>query len=219
MVFKVCGMREKGNIADVAALNPTMMGFIMYDKSPRYVGVKALPATPEDVMRVGVFVNAEMQHIMDMVNYHDLDFVQLHGSESVKMCEALRKADVGVIKAISVAAEGDIKKAAEYAECVDCLLFDTKCEEHGGSGKRFDWSLLESYEELGLDTPYMLSGGIDDTMADEINELAARYENFAGVDLNSRFEVEPALKDVKKLEAFVAQLDIDDLSDLEDLEE
>ncbi len=203
-------MRERSNMAAVAALNPTMMGFILYDKSPRYVGVKELPATPEDVMRVGVFVNAEMQHVMDMVNYHNLDFVQLHGSESVKMCEALQKADVGVIKAISVATEADIESAAKYADVVDCLLFDTKCEGHGGSGKRFDWSLLERYEALNLETPYMLSGGIDETMADEINELAARYGNFAGVDLNSRFEVEPALKDVTKLKNFIDKLELDE---------
>ncbi len=208
MVFKVCGMREKANIAEVAALNPTMMGFILYDKSPRYVGVKELPETPDDIMRVGVFVDAEMQYIVDMVNYHNLDFVQLHGTESVKTCEALRKADIGVIKAISVANEADIASAAKYADSVDCLLFDTKCEGHGGSGKRFDWSLLESYAALNIETPYMLSGGIDETMAEEINELAAKYENFAGVDLNSRFESEPAIKDVAKLSKFIEKLDI-----------
>ncbi len=200
MIVKVCGMREAENVAQVAALSPDLMGFILFDRSPRFVECVA-PVTPQDVQRVGVFVNATMSYIAEMVKRHSLNVVQLHGSESVEMCRWAREQGLVVIKAISISSPSDMTLAVEYAGAVDYLLFDTKCAEHGGSGRRFDWTILDSYQG---ETPFLLSGGIDEDSAEEI--LAITHKRFAGVDLNSRFEISPALKDIAKLERFLEKI-------------
>ncbi len=200
MIVKVCGMREAENIAAVSQLGLQMMGFILFDRSPRYVSDVA-PSTPLGVKRVGVFVNAQQQQIEEMVERHNLDVAQLHGSESVELCRELRSRGLMVIKAISISTHDDMKRTTEYDGSVDYLLFDTKCAEHGGSGRRFDWSILDSY--CGT-TPFLLSGGIDEESADEI--LTIQHTAFAGVDLNSRFEISPALKDIDKLTRFLEKI-------------
>ncbi|MFR9619772.1 MAG: phosphoribosylanthranilate isomerase [Rikenellaceae bacterium] len=200
MIVKVCGMREAQNVADVAALHPTMMGFIFYAPSSRYVG-DSVPMTPNGVKRVGVFVNASVEEILERVERHSLDVVQLHGAEPVAQCEQLRGAGVEVVKAISVAAAEDVVCAALYDGHVDWLLFDTKCVGYGGSGVSFDWGVLDEYRG---DTPFLLSGGVDETMVADICGL--RHASFVGVDLNSRFELSPAMKDVARLEQFIKRL-------------
>ncbi len=201
MIIKVCGMREAQNIAEVAELGISMMGFILFDRSARYVTEK-VTSTPKNIKRVGVFVNASNEYIAEMVTQHSLDVVQLHGGESPELCRDIRASlGVSVIKAISIASKNDISFTDSYLNCVDYLLFDTKCDGFGGSGKRFDWSILDTY--CG-DTPFLLSGGIDADSADEISHL--NHKSFAGVDLNSRFEVSPALKDIEKLRVFIEKL-------------
>ncbi len=201
MLIKVCGMRDPQNVAEVGALSGlSMMGFIFYAPSPRFVG-ESTPLTPEGVKRVGVFVNASTEEIMERVERHSLDVVQLHGSESVAQCEELRAKGLEVFKAISVADRADVEVATKYDGVVDYLLFDTKCKGHGGSGVRFDWSVLDGY--CG-ETPFLLSGGIDESVAADI--LALSHKAFAGVDLNSRFELSPAQKDVERLGKFMEEI-------------
>ncbi len=201
MLIKVCGMRDPQNASQVGALSGlSMMGFIFYPPSPRFVG-DATPQTPAGIQRVGVFVNASTEEIMERVARHSLDVVQLHGSESVAQCEALRSEGVEVIKAISVSDRDDVARAAEYEGSVDYLLFDTKCKDYGGSGVRFDWSILDEYRGK---TPFLLSGGIDESVAADIATLS--HAAFAGVDLNSRFELSPAQKDVERIANFIDEI-------------
>lgn len=200
MIVKVCGMREAKNVAEVASLGISMMGFILYDRSPRYLDEVA-PTTAEGILRVGVFVNASVSEVLEWAQFHGLHYVQLHGGESPAMCRQLRCYGLGVIKAISVATAEDLSRTRQYDGVVDYLLFDTKCSSHGGSGERFDWSILSSYRDT---TPFLLSGGIDEMAADEI--LQINHPAFAGVDLNSRFEISPALKDCDKLKRFIEKI-------------
>ncbi len=200
MLIKVCGMREQQNAADVAALGIDMMGFILFEKSARFVG-DMTPSTPESIKRVGVFVNAPIEYILNAVSRHSLDFVQLHGSESVELCRELKAKKIGVIKAISIATKDDIATTAQYNDEVDYFVFDTKCAGYGGSGERFDWSILDAYQGS---TPFLLSGGVDPSSADEIKTI--NHKAFAGVDLNSRFEIEPALKSSDKLREFIEKI-------------
>lgn len=200
MIVKVCGMREAENITSVASLGIDMMGFIFYEKSARYVG-EAAPSSPDGLSRVGVFVNSSFDHIMQQVATSSLDVVQLHGSESAKLCQELKEQGIKVIKALSISNSEDIELSEKYHDRVDYLLFDTKCSGHGGSGKRFDWSLLDHYQGT---TPFLLSGGIDKTMAREIRSIT--HSALVGVDLNSRFEVSPAIKDIERLREFITEL-------------
>ncbi len=200
MIVKVCGMRDASNVEALSQLAIDMIGFIFYPKSPRFVGEVA-PPTPEGVKRVGVFVNSSLSEILSRVERHKLDYVQLHSDESPAMCRELKQSGVGVVKAISISCADDLVRCAAYQGAVDYLLFDTKCSGYGGSGERFNWSLLSSY--CGA-TPFLLSGGVD---ADSLSAIGA-IDNpaFAGVDLNSRFEVAPAVKDIAKLENFIEKL-------------
>lgn len=203
MIVKVCGMREAENVAEVSSLGISMMGFILYDRSPRYLDEVA-PETAEGIARVGVFVNASAAEVLEWAQHHNLQYVQLHGRESAALCRQLRSYGLGVIKAISVASVEDLDATNQYDGVVDYLLFDTKCDTHGGSGERFDWSVLDSYRGT---TPFLLSGGIDEAAADEILKIS--HPAFAGVDLNSRFEISPALKDCAKLKRFIEKIKIE----------
>lgn len=200
MLIKVCGMRDPQNVADVAALGIDMMGFIFFERSARFVA-NSTPSTPGSVKRVGVFVNSPIGYILDAISTHSLDFVQLHGSESVELCRELKAQNIGVIKAISIATKDDITLTSQYEGEVDYFVFDTKCSGYGGSGERFDWSILDAYSGS---TPFLLSGGLDPNSAAEIEKI--NHHAFAGVDLNSRFEIEPALKNVEKLREFIKRL-------------
>lgn len=191
MKIKVCGMCDPRNIASVAALKPDFMGFIFYKKSPRYVGAlspETVRGIPASIKRVGVFVNEEITVIEKMVEEYGLDFVQLHGDESVEFCRALKE-KCGVIKATSIA------RAPLYEDVADYLLFDTPTPHYGGSGQRFDWSELQNYKGS---TPFFLSGGIGVENGREVKAL----DVFA-VDINSRFETQPGFKNVELLKDFM----------------
>ena len=158
--------------------------------------------------RVGVFVDDMPQNIVTRVYNYNLDYIQLHGYEPRETCENLRatidpdiKKDIKIIKAISVSTVEDIKKYKEYVGAVDLFLFDTKCKTVGGSGEQFDWSVLEQYDG---DVPFLLSGGIGPDDAERVK--AFHHPKCIGIDLNSKFEIEPALKDVEKLREFVLKV-------------
>ena len=219
MVIKVCGMRDAQNIREVSQLGVDMIGMIFYPKSPRYVEMQSSHAgiipdyAKEDISiessktpaRVGVFVDDMVQNIVTrVVNYH-LDYVQLHGNEPREMCENLRltldsdiRPGIKIIKAISVSDASDIQKYKEYVGAVDLFLFDTKCKTVGGSGQQFDWQVLEQYDG---EVPFLLSGGIGPEDASRLH--AFHHPKCIGIDLNSRFEIEPGVKDVEKLKGFL----------------
>ena len=205
MLVKVCGMREPGNIEKVAQLGVDMMGFIFYPKSPRFASQSvARTAADKNVCRVGVFVNESVELISDKILQFDLDAVQLHGNESRELCEQLHEQNglLKVIKAISVSTAGDIQKYKEYVGAVDYFLFDTKCKTVGGSGQQFDWQVLENYDG---DVPFILSGGIGPEDVERIRNF--HHPKCIGIDLNSKFELKPGLKDVKKLNTFLENIE------------
>lgn len=191
-------MRNPANIAEVAALEPDYMGFIFYEKSPRFAATLNPVALPDNVRRVGVFVNAPIAEIEDTAERYGLQTLQLHGSESPETCQKLRTKDYEVIKAFGIETAEDFKQTAEYEGCCDLFLFDTRTPGHGGSGFRFDWRILDLYNGK---TPFLLSGGISATDAQEILNIG--HPCFYGVDLNSRFEIEAGLKDAGSLERFI----------------
>ncbi len=201
MLIKVCGMRQPGNIAQVARLAPDLMGFIFYEPSPRWVGglaPEALDVLPPETRRVGVFVDAPEETILETARRYGLDFVQLHGSESPEMCARLRAGGRGVIKAFGVAAPQDAARAADYDGTCDLYIFDTRSAAHGGTGRKFDHRLLAAYTGS---TPYLLSGGIGPEDARTL--IVQNDPQCAGLDINSRFETAPGTKDPEAIRKFM----------------
>lgn len=199
--MKVCGMREAENIAAVASLGPDLMGFIFYAPSPRFAGALDPQAiekrVPLSTKRVGVFVDDTEDNIRTVAERFRLDLIQLHGTEPPRLCRALR-ADYGVIKALGVGVAADLEAAAEYEGSCDYLLFDTKTTAHGGSGSKFDHALLTAYRGS---TPYFLSGGLGVGDAEAIRGIAD--PRCVGVDINSRFETAPGMKDPEAIRKFM----------------
>lgn len=193
-------MRELDNIRQVAGLNIHWIGFIFYRKSKRYMQYE-LPMINRRIKKVGVFVNATLQEITETALYYHLDYLQLHGNETSETCAILKSKGYSIIKAFSVGTEEDIKQTDGYEGIVDHFLFDTKCEGFGGSGKSFDWSILSEYKG---NTPFLLSGGITSKSIEDIKNF--HHPLFAGIDLNSGFETEPGLKDIKKLDSFINKI-------------
>ena len=223
MKIKVCGMREAQNIEDVMALDIDMIGFIFYPKSSRYVSeisshagiipdmasidIKRHKAenAARKIKKVGVFVDDMPQNIVTRVYNYELDYIQLHGSETVTYIDNLRRTlvpdiapDIKIIKAISIREADDVKRWRRYEGHIDMLLFDTKCDTAGGSGKKFEWELLKQYDG---NIPFILSGGISPDDAEEVR--AFRHPQCIGIDINSCFETGPALKDIPLLRTFI----------------
>lgn len=205
MKVKVCGLRDAENLKQVAALAPDFIGFIFYDKSPRYVGdeldADTVRALPRSIKKVGVFVNASPDYILRAVKKYDLQYVQLHGSETPDYCRSLRTRGISVIKAFSVDAAFNFSVLNNYKPQCDFFLFDTKGEQPGGNGVTFDWSLLGRYDN---EKPFFISGGISLDTLSQLDQLAGM--KLYGVDVNSQFETEPGVKDVEKLRELIARL-------------
>ena len=199
-LIKVCGMRDAENIREVEALGIDLMGFIFWPKSSRYVSERP-SYLPKKCKRVGVFVNEDIEQVKHIAADYALDYIQLHGSESPGYVQQLH--DWQVIKAISVSSRDDIATFKDYEGLVDYFLFDTKCTCMGGSGQQFDWSVLDSYDG---NTPFLLSGGIGPDDAERIK--AFHHGKCIGIDLNSKFELSPALKDINKLQELIKELSI-----------
>jgi phosphoribosylanthranilate isomerase len=197
-------MRDGDNIRALEKIDIDWAGFIFYSGSPRYVSdedkwTEAIQSCTK--VKVGVFVNETQKEIVRKVAKYRLDYVQLHGDESPDCCHRLREAGYRVIKAFHVLSESDFRSISLYEASVDYLLFDTKDIGYGGTGRRVNWSVLEAYQG---ETPFLLSGGIGAEHTAEL--LAFRHSSLAGIDLNSRFEHAPTLKDMDKLEQFVRQI-------------
>lgn len=204
--IKVCGMRQSNNIRQIEALGIDMMGFIFWEPSARYVSQKPdyLPACA----RTGVFVNATLEYILFTVRTYGLSYVQLHGQESPAFCHHLRLtlnqsglASVQLIKAFSISVPGDLASVRQYETPCRFLLFDTKTPLPGGSGKQFDWQIMQYYSGT---LPFLLSGGIGPNDAHRLQEF--HHPLCVGIDLNSRFEISPGLKDATLLKNFLTQL-------------
>lgn len=196
MKIKVCGLRDPDNIKAVEALAPDYMGFICYDKSPRFIGAMEddeLVNISTGITKVGVFVDEDADSISKMIYKYKFDAIQLHGSESPEFCD-MYKHEVQVIKAFGVDENFDFAKLDAYKNNVNYFLFDTKTPAHGGSGQTFDWTILDNYK---LNVPFFLSGGLSPDNLEEVKQI--KHPAFYGVDLNSKFEVSPGLKDIDKL--------------------
>lgn len=193
-------MRDRENIEQILTLKPDMLGFIFYPKSQRYVdkstAIREI-AYPDDLVKVGVFVDAEIHEIEEKVRDYNLQAVQLHGHETADFCRSLQKQALLIIKAVPVDEHFDFHSLAAYQDAVDYFLFDTKTDLYGGSGLQFNWNLLNQYQG---EKPFIISGGIAVDDAVKINAL--EHPKLMGVDLNSRFETAPAYKDFELVRQF-----------------
>ncbi|MES2807577.1 MAG: phosphoribosylanthranilate isomerase [Bacteroidota bacterium] len=203
MKIKVCGLKHADNIKAVTGLAPDYVGFIYYAKSPRFVAdidVDILAALPSSIYKTAVVVNETAEEIDRLIAKYSFEAIQLHGSESPEYAGQF-KGRVKVLKAFGVNESFDFEQLNAYANKVDYFLFDTKTDAHGGSGVTFDWDILKKYQ---LDVPFFLSGGLS---LDNLNQIAnITHPQFYGVDLNSKFEIAPGLKDIDKLKQAFALL-------------
>ena len=200
MIIKTCGMRDADNIRAVSELGIDWMGFIFWAPSSRYVSEKPT-FLPTRQKRVGVFVDARIEEVKSKADEYALDLIQLHGSESPAFCEWLKaNSRQQLIKAFNIAIQEDLQQTSPYEGLVDYFLFDTKAKMVGGNGTQFDWSVLSAYQG---NTPFLLSGGIGPDDAEKVRNF--HHPQLAGIDLNSRFELSPALKDIEKLKQFITE--------------
>ncbi len=209
MKLKICGM--KYNSVEVSELRPDYLGFIFWEPSRRFFSgcISDIIADPK---RVGIFVDAAPEDIVLKVYEHNLDAVQLHGSEKPDTCKYLgdhigeqHSTGIEIIKAFAIDEAFDFEVLKEYEDSCDFFLFDTRGDLPGGTGRRFDWKLLNNYK---LNKPYFLSGGIGPSDAAAIKTFLSRTEaeKCYAIDLNSRFEIEPGLKDLEALQTFIEEI-------------
>lgn len=199
-VIKVCGMRDGDNIRSVEAAHPDLMGFICWSGTRR--NVTARPDYLPACKRVGVFVTPTLEQVTAANDMLHLDYIQLHGHESVTLCEKLKAATgLRLIKAISVSEKAGIDQARAYEGVADLLLFDTKCRSVGGSGAQFDWDMLQAYDGT---LPFLLSGGIGPDDWQRVRQWS--HPRCTGIDINSLFETSPAVKDAEAIRTFIRNI-------------
>lgn len=206
--IKVCGICDLRNAAEVAAAGPGFMGFIFYPGSKRFVGndpEEELFRNIPGIQKVGVFVNEKEEIVIHTARRFALGWVQLHGSESVPYCAAIRKAGLKVIKAAGVDGDFDFSSLDAFLPVCDYFLFDSRTADYGGSGKQFNWELIKSYSG---DKPFFLSGGIGPGDVSAIREL--NHPMLFAVDINSKFEIVPGIKDILAVKNFVENLKFED---------
>lgn len=198
-------MRDVANIGQVAELIPDYLGLIFYPKSPRYVEDSQAPAIrqaiSDNTTTIGVFVNELLPEIIRKSNLFGFKWIQLHGNESPDYCMQLQELGFTLIKAFGVNEQFNFKKLDSYQQACTYFLFDTRSEAHGGTGKKFDWMLLKQYSG---EKPFFLSGGIEASDAQSI--LSLTLVNLFAIDINSRFEMEPGMKDIPKLRKFFKEI-------------
>ena len=229
MKIKVCGMRDTENISELVKLKPDYIGFIFYGKSKRFVAKFPKIEIPSKIKKVGVFVNENIDEVIEIVEKNKLDAIQLHGSETPEYCKDLRncltkpsRSEVTersrsdnsgevistplnhpfeIFKAFSVDDNFNFEKTKVYEKACNYFLFDTKGKDYGGNGVKFNWQILDNYKG---ETPFLLSGGISKVDAAEIKNVS--HKAFAGVDINSGFEIEPGLKNIANIKEFKQNL-------------
>lgn len=195
-------MKYTQNRQEVEKLNVDFMGYIFYPQSKRFVGETPKPGLfNSEKPKVGVFVDENAFEILALAKNLGFEWVQLHGKENPKTCQLLKRQGLKIIKAFSVDENFDFETTLPYEKVANYFLFDTKTENHGGSGQKFNWAILDKYEGH---IPFFLSGGIGP--ADTENILKINHPKLTGVDINSGFEDEPGLKNIEKLEKFIQEI-------------
>ncbi|MFN5422899.1 MAG: phosphoribosylanthranilate isomerase [bacterium] len=208
MRIKVCGMTNIVQLKELEEMGVDFAGFIFYARSPRFATRGGL--TPQllkqeklRINRVGVFVNESEEMILRTVETWKLDVVQLHGDESPIFCEKISN-HINTIKAFRVSADDNIAyKVSPYVEATDLFLFDTMGKQYGGTGEQFNWDLLKN---SSLSKPYLLSGGIGHDDVDKINDFCKAEPKLFALDINSKFETAPGVKDMTLLKRFVTTI-------------
>lgn len=197
---KICGMKLQQNINSIELLKTNFIGFIYYTYSYRFIGV-SLPIETQ-IKKIGVIVNNSIENILKTVQKYAIDFVQIHGGGSIEFCEELYKNNVSIIKVLRVnEAFSSIHKYINYSIL---FLFDTYCLEYGGSGRKFSWNKISEYA-FGI--PFFLSGGIESEDVESIKKIF--HTKFFGIDLNSKFEIEPVNKNRDELKRFIHKISYD----------
>lgn len=229
MKLKVCGMKYLENIQQVAELHPDYLGFIFYEKSKRnFEGI--IPELPKEIQKTGVFVNEISEILVSIIEEYQLDAIQLHGDESVEYIKSIREHlelsrtsfieqnkgrkkvkkprsyhNLEIIKVFGIKDAFNFDVLKPYLEVVDYFLFDTKGKERGGNGVKFDWSVLEKYP---FEKPFFLSGGIGLEDIEQIQILRKSKLPIYALDVNSKFEIKPGLKNSNEVKNFKNKLDI-----------
>ena len=210
MMIKVCGMRDIENINQLQELDIDFMGIIRYSKSKRFVNDSQKEKVAQQTMNkgtVGVYVNETFENILKDVIPLQLDVIQLHGDEDSAFAKALLEIDIKIFKAFQITEDFDFNSLKEWEELAAqyvgklFFLFDTATPNYGGSGKKFNWSILDSYKG---EVPFLLSGGISKDDVAIVKEF--KHNMFLGVDLNSKFETEPGVKNIEEIKTFIEKL-------------
>jgi phosphoribosylanthranilate isomerase len=207
MKIKVCGIKTIENLQAVLKLEPDFVGLNFYSKSKRYFQDKDCAALDfGKTKKVGVFVDSTLEDICELSRSYSLDCVQLHGNEDRDFLSKLklRLNSTTIIKVFSVDTEFDAKQLESFNDLADYFLFDTSTDLFGGSGKKFNWDLIRNFEAK----PFFLAGGISVLDSQQINALAGSNKNLFAVDINSRFELEPGIKDTELVAKFIKELGI-----------
>ena len=198
-------MKYPDNIREVTSLHPDFMGFIFYPNSPRFAGqldAVSLTSLPTSIKKTGVFVNENLENILTAISKYNLDAVQLHGADNKKLCRKIRQeAKTMVIKVFPIMDASNFRVTGDYEAVADYFLFDTKTDLYGGSGQKFNWNILHDYHG---EKDFLLSGGISPDDVKAIRKI--EHPKMIGVDLNSRFEIKPGLKNVALLSQFIEEL-------------
>ncbi|WP_449405564.1 phosphoribosylanthranilate isomerase [Mariniflexile maritimum] len=228
MGLKVCGMKYQDNIKQVAALQPDYLGFIFYEKSARNFDLEYIPEIPKSIKKTGVFVDEDLEVVIEKIRLHDLQAVQLHGEESPEYCLRLKRhyeevnddvissietdyfdferksrndGKLEIIKVFSIKDAFNFETLKPYEAVCDYFLFDTKGKLPGGNGYTFDWNVLSNYPST---KPFFLSGGIGLEEVDKLKEFIHNPVSKCcyAIDVNSKFETEPGLKNIELLRKF-----------------
>lgn len=194
-------MTEAENIASLIELNPDFIGYIFHQQSPR--NIKTIPKViiPKNIKKVGVFVNKPLEFILEKATLYSLDFIQLHGNETAEFCKKIKQHKFKIIKAFNISNQFDFEQLNKFQTTCDYFLFDAFGKNAGGNGITFNWDLLQQYYGK---TSFLLSGGIDTNLIDQIKQL--KHPKFIGIDINSKFEIIPGFKNIKKIKQFKDEL-------------
>ena len=200
MKLKICGIRSTKNCTALGKLHPDFIGFIFHKQSPRNL-ITPIINTPKGINRVGVFVNKPIDFIKQKKEQYQLNYIQLHGKETPDFCKQIKLLNVGVIKAFNITDAFCFDALSIYEPVCDYFLFDASGILPGGNGTQFNWELLQKYNGT---TPFLLSGGINETMVDKLKSIS--HKKFAGIDINSGFELAPGIKNIQKIKTFKYEL-------------
>lgn len=203
--LKVCGINDYNTLIQLNALEPNYLGFIFYEPSPRCLTLDktVLRNVNPSILKIGVFVNEDYLKVVEKCKLFNLQGVQLHGEESIEYLILLKSLlpELIISKAFLIDYTFDFNQLLPYSDLVDYFLFDSKSDLYGGSGKKFNWQKLEEYN---LNKPFFLSGGIEVNDLNKIKEI--NHPQFIGVDINSKFEIAPGIKNIELIKKFKEQL-------------